>query len=51
MDDGATGVHMEFAARLVVEVQGQEDGGVTTLHQAMEEIGASDVPFNRLVVT
>ena len=42
---------MELAARPVVEVSEQEDGGVTTPHQAMAEIGALELPFNRLVVT
>ena len=42
---------MELAARPVVEVPGQEDGGVTTPHRAMAEIGALELPFNRLVVT
>ena len=51
MDDGAIGVHLIHAARLVVEVSGQEDGGVTTPHQVMEELGALGMPFNRLVVT
>ena len=42
---------MELAAKAVVEVPGQEDGGVTTPHPAMAEIGALELPFNRLVVT
>ena len=42
---------MEVAARPVVEVPGQEDGGVATPHQAMAEIGVLGLPFNRLVVT
>ena len=51
MDDGTIGVHLIHAARPVVKVSGQEDGGVTTHHQAMAEIGALELPFNRLVVT
>ena len=42
---------MELAARPVVEVSEQEDGGVTTHRQVMAEIGALEFPFNRLVVT
>ena len=51
MDDGAIGVHLIHAARPVVEVSEQEDGGVTIPRQVMAEIGALELPFNRLVVT
>ena len=51
MDDGAIGVNLIHVARPVVKVSGQEDGGVTTPRQATAEIGALELPFNRLVVT
>ena len=51
MENGASGVRSGHAASPVGEVPRQGVAGVTTPRQAMEEISALELTFNRPVVT